>query len=90
MDITDHYELVEEGKLFDTLEEAQEAAGNDANRIWFVRHGDGLSTGTTRTGRVRGRSGTVELNCGQYVNRAGYFVSVEPCRIEHRYQIFTY
>jgi hypothetical protein len=100
MDITDHYTV---GECFSTLAEAQEAAGNDPDRIWFVRGGDDTDTDEDgylidEDGKpVRDDNGNlvdytwdVELWDGQFVNCLGFFVSTEPCRPEHRNTVFTY
>ena len=95
-DIQDHYELVEVGgqALFDTYADAQIAAGAELDRIWFVRHGDGVDCECEEDDPNCDCScdevWDVELAAGQYVNRAGYVVSTVPCRPEHKTEVFTY
>ena len=89
-DILEHYDLVENAKIFDWLHEALKAADDNPDRVWFVRHGDDDECENDCEDRECEQTWDVELYHGQYVNRVGYFVSSEPCRPEDRNEVFTY
>jgi hypothetical protein len=94
-EFTDHYTIVGDAKIQPFLEDAMRVADGDKDRIWFIRHGDGCDCEP-----VNGDDEDFECECeetwdvelldGQYVNRVGYFVTTEPCRPEHRSELFTY
>lgn len=91
MEFIDHYELVEDAQgthHIGTFLEALILAEGDPNRVWFVRYGDGCHCEDEDCECEDIWS--VELENGQYVNHACYFVSTEPCKEEHRNVVFDY
>jgi hypothetical protein len=78
-DITRFYTLLfsPDGQaLQNTIAEARKIT-TDQDRIWFVREGDRYDW-------------DVEPFDGQFVNCLGFFVTLEPCRADHRERIFKY
>lgn len=82
-DIAEYYDVDE---IFPTYKTALQAADNEPDRVWFIRHGDGSSSDDVEDDELW----DVELYKGQLVNCAGFFVSTEPCWPEHWDTIFTY
>jgi hypothetical protein len=97
MDITDHYELLESDDgdiIHQSLERARRTADDNPDRIWFVRHSDtDCQCGADWEEGIEcdcEPDWDVELYRGQFVNNVGFLVTTEPCRPEHRDEIFTY
>lgn len=92
MEFIDHYELVTDDNgdhVIPTFALALELAGNDHDKVWFVRSGD--DDGDPDDEDFKEPVWDVELYHGhQMVNRLGFFVTTEPCKPEHRYTIFQY
>ena len=99
MEFTDHYQI--QGEIHASKQQALKAAFFNPGLLWFVRHGDGSCNCTCPEGQDEDEfwenhecdfeeTWDVALDHGQYVNCAGYFVTAEPCRPEHRDTIFTY
>lgn len=95
MEFTDHYQIF--GEIHPTRDSALKAANQEADRVWFVRHGDGscdcdLDPEEDSDEHMCDFEETwdVVLDAGQYVNCAGFLVSVEHCKPEHHDTIFTY
>lgn len=86
-DFLDHYTIIpsDDGNHLVQFDEAKRICNGDMARMWFVRTNDG-----DETDEDDDPVWTVEPWHGQFVNFAGFFVSVEPCRLEHRDKYFTY
>jgi hypothetical protein len=69
---------------FETYKDALAAADGNPKRVWFLRHDDGDDD------QPDDIVWTVELYHGQYVNFAGFMVSVDPCKPEHEHDVFEY
>lgn len=95
-EFTDHYTILDKG-LFPTRAAALKAAGDDRRKVWFVRHGDGSHCTCTEEQLENDdhvceceEIWDVQHDVGQFVNCAGFLVTVEPYKPEHVYEIFTY
>jgi hypothetical protein len=95
-EFTDHYQIVGDGEIQPSYSGALHVAAGNKDRVWFIRHGDGCDCEhPDKMDDEDFECGCeevwdVEVADGQYVNSVGYFVTTEPCRPEHRSELFTY